>query len=131
MHGWQYSAEGLGALTGLSRLTRLSLLAADGSLEWFQGLCLLTGLVQLELLGPPGRAEGPALQLTQLQQLTQLSIRGQEEGRVVFMTFRGKVCSCVIATLSQLPIPGLTECCNQHGSYLLCVYWESARMLAS
>jgi hypothetical protein len=70
----QCSKELLAALTGLSRLTQLSLGAVDGvieSREVLEQLCPLTGLRHL-VLGAPSNSQSLLL-LTQLKQLTYFS----------------------------------------------------------
>ena len=61
----------LTALQGLSSLTSLHLWPpADSTEEWAEGLCQLTGLRDLRLIG--AAEEGLLLQLTKLRQLTSL-----------------------------------------------------------
>jgi hypothetical protein len=72
----QHSRGLLASLQGLSSLHMLYLRPADGSSEWVDGVCQLTGLRELQL--PLAAARRLPLQLAQLRQLTMLCCEGKD-----------------------------------------------------
>jgi hypothetical protein len=84
MEDLQYSAERLAPLSGLSVLHTLRLATDDPTAaDGMETVCQLTGLRELHLHAPC-MVEGLPLQLTQLQQLTQLHYKGDGGDRTNF-----------------------------------------------